>query len=1242
MVESEPGTDVGGMVWAPSALVASMFVLLIRMLSAGTTCVGDCDETYNYWEPLHYLLYGFGFQTWEYAPKFALRSYFYLLPSVGAARASETFLSLFGQGNDKPQIWLGVRLFHVLCCTLCEVLMYLAVKGKFGRRAGGFFLLLSATSAGMFVSAPALLPSSSSMTLFMLVMAMWLKGWFSSAILVAMLCVFGTGWPFVGIIFIPMLLNCAWLRLRRGSSFAEGLGAATASATWALTCAGAVACLATWVDSGWYGRSTSPTFNILKYNVFDAGEGRGDELYGVEPASYYVKNLFLNTSVAFPLAVALPLLAVPLYPMADKVAKSELRQKLLMCSPGLLWLAIMFVKPHKEERFLYPVYPSIFLAAACTLDIIVQAASELMEKFRGIATADGKLLPPAGAMACVLFAACLGMCRTAAVVRFHNTPCTIFKFIYYRELRTYWAGAEDSQAGEMVKPVRLCVGDEWHRYPSSFYIPHQKIEVSFLRSDFHGQLPQPFPPTNGTMAEPLQAFNDANSEEEERFVTLDKCDYVVAARYRDYDQHSTRASKVVQDILATKEKWQTVLSHKLLDPEYSDPALRAFFIPFVSERFVRHGFLSLFRRIKKCVDLPSEEVFSGFDGFEGLLLDEDEDEDDVSETESEDARAYSKVSREVRNAYHTFVSLDTAPTPELIILSKVAAALTGIPIEIVQAASRKHKEDDALLQQVGLCLTGTALEVFGGVKPSPYSSSYGGHQFGNWAGQLGDGRVCTLGEIETAQGAEGMGNGSLLEVQLKGIGQTPFSRGGDGKAVLGACLREFLFSEAFLGLGLPAAIAVSVCLTGEDATIRDTDPKNSGALKRARGAVLCRAAPSFLRFGSFELPARRGDVELVRNLADYCVRHLGSCLDPQRSLDDRYVEGERKGPKGHPVPPRKGQEEEVTMREKEDYLGLLVAIVEATARMVAGWQAVGFCHGVLNTDNFTLLGLALDFGPCSFMGRYDPCWSPNDGDSALRYSFQNQPDVAAWNCERLAEAFSSIIGVSGVARANEVFSPAFDAAYTASLEHKFGLCGMKLGSGWMHPSRSRGVAAGVTTEDAQFVLDFFRLMSSCRMDFTDTWRALLDVPTLSAARKTEQFSGAPNVHSRSDDGTELGGGRRCANGTQEEAIYGDDQEALRPLLSVLKAAGAASEQMREWAAWVREYSSRIDTQGIGKSHPDGKGDGRAARLEMMRKSSPAFVLREESLDQALKAAEMGDMSLVRRLEERLSRAYETD
>lgn len=188
---------------------------------------------------------------------------------------------------------------------------------------------------------------------------------------------------------------------------------------------------------------------------------------------------------------------------------------------------------------------------------------------------------------------------------------------------------------------------------------------------------------------------------------------------------------------------------------------------------------------------------------------------------------------------------------------------------------------------------------------------------------------------------------------------------------------------------------------------------------------------------------------------------------------------------------------------------------------------------------------------------------------------------------------------------------------------------MELGSGWMHPTRSGGEAAGAT-KDAQFVLEYFRLMSASRVDFTDTWRALLDVPALSMTRESRRFaeasmqSGAGDAveggEARSDVGQ--GSGRDCASGNQEVGTWGTN-EALRPLRSILMAAGASGEQMREWAAWVHEYSSRIDTQGIGKFHPDGEAEGRRERLDVMRKSNPAFILRAATLEQALKSAEIG-------------------
>lgn len=218
-------------------------------------------------------------------------------------------------------------------------------------------------------------------------------------------------------------------------------------------------------------------------------------------------------------------------------------------------------------------------------------------------------------------------------------------------------------------------------------------------------------------------------------------------------------------------------------------------------------------------------------------------------------------------------------------------------------------------------------------------------------------------------------------------------------------------------------------------------------------------------------------------------------------------------------------------------------------------------------------------------------------------------------------------GVSGAAEANDAFSPAFDAAYTAILQRKLGLSGMELGSGWIHPARSGGAASDTTTgevpSDAKFVLRLFRLMSECRTDYTETWRALLDVPALSMTCTGQKVAGerspsGAHVAEGLDDERQ---GPASSAGGARDSICGDDEEVLRPFRAVLKTAGASSTQMREWAIWVREYSSRIATQGIGRSHPEGEEDGRAERLETMRNTNPDFVLRGTYLEEALRAAE---------------------
>ena len=262
--------------------------------------------------------------------------------------------------------------------------------------------------------------------------------------------------------------------------------------------------------------------------------------------------------------------------------------------------------------------------------------------------------------------------------------------------------------------------------------------------------------------------------------------------------------------------------------------------------------------------------------------------------------------------------------------------------------------------------------VFGGnaLLPGmdPFAANYGGHQFGHWAGQLGDGRAITLGEAVTAAGER-------WELQLKGAGPTPYSRTADGRAVLRSSIREFLCSEAMHHLGVPTTRALSLVVTGEQ-VVRDMF--YDGHPKPEPGAIVCRVAPSFLRFGNFELPYSRGDLPVLRKLVEFCIRR-----------DFPELQGE-----GAPL--------------LAEWFGEVCA---RTAVMVAHWMRVGFVHGVMNTDNMSILGLTIDYGPYGWIDNYDPDWTPNTTDAqGRRYRFGWQPRIAHWNLTRLAHAVSPLFG----------------------------------------------------------------------------------------------------------------------------------------------------------------------------------------------------------------------------------------
>ena len=285
----------------------------------------------------------------------------------------------------------------------------------------------------------------------------------------------------------------------------------------------------------------------------------------------------------------------------------------------------------------------------------------------------------------------------------------------------------------------------------------------------------------------------------------------------------------------------------------------------------------------------------------------------------------------------------------------------------------------------------------------PYAACYGGHQFGNWAGQLGDGRAITLGERIGA-------DGHRYELQLKGAGPTPYSRNSDGRAVLRSSIREFLCSEAMAHLGVPTTRALSLVTTG-DGILRDMF--YDGRAAHEPGAIVCRVAPSFLRFGSFQIHMARGDVDTLQTLLDYTVRtYFPNVL----SAPDAPV-------------------------DKDAAVAFFAEVCRRTAVMVAHWMRVGFVHGVMNTDNMSILGLTIDYGPYGWLEGYDPNWTPNLTDSSMRrYRFGEQPNMAGWNLIKLAEALFPIVETAeGLQEGLEVFRETWADEQRRLIPAKLGL-----------------------------------------------------------------------------------------------------------------------------------------------------------------------------------------------------------
>ena len=377
------------------------------------------------------------------------------------------------------------------------------------------------------------------------------------------------------------------------------------------------------------------------------------------------------------------------------------------------------------------------------------------------------------------------------------------------------------------------------------------------------------------------------------------------------------------------------------------------------------------------------------------------------------------------------------PSPVCLHVSPAAASLIGL--------DRARLDDPAFAR----CFA----EVFAGMRPiagaAPLAMVYSGHQFGVWAGQLGDGRALTIAEV---QGAEAQ----IWDIQLKGAGRTPYSRFGDGRAVLRSSIREYLASEAMAALGVPTTRAL--CLVGTGAAV---------ARERIEpGAVVTRLLRSNIRFGHFEHVHHGGQPERVRELADFVI--------------DQHVPA---------------------LAAEADRYGLWFdAVVAATARMIAHWQSLGFCHGVMNTDNMSILGDTIDYGPFGFLDGFDPGHVCNHSDHSGRYAFDQQPGIGLWNLKALAVALSSLLPWERAVVALQSYGPCFS-------EHLAHLMAAKLGLSTHQGQPDPATVTALATEflalmqaaNADYTLSFRLLSGTAEQAGRERWSALFEGETRGAA-----------------------------------------------------------------------------------------------------------------------------------------------
>ncbi|KAB8237336.1 dolichyl-P-Man:Man(6)GlcNAc(2)-PP-dolichol alpha-1,2-mannosyltransferase [Aspergillus alliaceus] len=528
--------------------------LISNGIAAFLAPIQDCDEVFNFWEPTHYLDHGYGLQTWEYSPVYSIRSWLYVTIHAIVGKSSSLALT------SKSSQFYAIRFFLAITCAACQTRLYAAICRTLSPKIGLFFLIIIAFSPGTFHASAAFLPSSFTMYMSMLGLSAFLD-WRRQKIAQGIMW-FGVGaivgWPFAGALVVPLLLAEITV-----GSFSGSLGTIISRII-----NGAMGCLVILaaeiaVDYAFLGKFAIVPWNIVAYNIF-GGDGKGPDIFGTEPWTFYIKNLLLNFNIWFVFAMsAAPLLLLQAAFRPRATNKETLLRTLALITPFYMWFAIFTAQPHKEERFMYPAYPFLALNAAIAIHMVLSyVGSKNPGGSNGSLLANIKL---SIVTAIVLAAINAGLLRTVGMITAYNAPLKVFEPLERLDI---------AQAGDSV-----CFGKEWYRFSSSFFLP-DGMRAKFIRSEFRGLLPGEFPDAadypallDGASRIPV-GMNDLNQEDPGKYVDISQCSFLVDSYFP-----SRGASALEPDYIHDDAQWEAVSCKDFLDASQTGLLGRLIWIP---------------------------------------------------------------------------------------------------------------------------------------------------------------------------------------------------------------------------------------------------------------------------------------------------------------------------------------------------------------------------------------------------------------------------------------------------------------------------------------------------------------------------------------------------------------------------------------------------------------------------------------------------------------------------------------